>query len=66
MTVLGARRGANCRMSAYALATLADFDCDIAQGYHVARPMTSDAFDTWRAERERRAADGAFVQAGTS
>ena len=53
-------------MSAEALATLADFDCDIAQGYHVARPMTSDAFDTWRAERERRAADGAFVQAGTS
>ena len=51
--------------TADALATLADFDCDIAQGYHVARPMTSDAFDTWRAERERRAADGAFVQAGT-
>jgi len=51
--------------TADALATLADFDCDIAQGYHVARPMTSDAFDTWRAERERLATDGAFVQAGT-
>jgi diguanylate cyclase (GGDEF)-like protein len=26
--------------------------CDIAQGYHLARPMGADAFDTWRADRK--------------
>jgi EAL domain-containing protein (putative c-di-GMP-specific phosphodiesterase class I) len=31
----------------HALAALADFGCDVAQGYHLSRPMTVDAFDTW-------------------
>ncbi len=26
---------------------LAGFGCDVAQGYHLARPMTGEAFDTW-------------------
>jgi EAL domain-containing protein (putative c-di-GMP-specific phosphodiesterase class I) len=34
---------------------LADLDCDIAQGYHVGRPMAADKFaawlDDWRAAR---------------
>jgi diguanylate cyclase (GGDEF)-like protein/PAS domain S-box-containing protein len=28
---------------------LAGYTCDVAQGYHLSRPLTADAFDTWRA-----------------
>jgi diguanylate cyclase (GGDEF)-like protein len=34
-----------------ALTALAGLGCDIAQGYHLSRPLTADAFDTWRTER---------------
>lgn len=29
------------------LEVLSEFGCDIAQGYHIARPMAADAFDLW-------------------
>jgi diguanylate cyclase (GGDEF)-like protein len=29
------------------LSTLAGFGCDVAQGYHLSRPLTAAAFDTW-------------------
>ena len=29
------------------LNALAGLGCDIAQGYHLSRPITADAFDTW-------------------
>jgi diguanylate cyclase (GGDEF)-like protein len=32
------------------LEALAAVGCDIAQGYHLARPMGVDAFDSWRAD----------------
>ena len=37
--------------TAEALQTLAEYGCDVAQGYHFARPMTAEAFDCWRADR---------------
>lgn len=37
--------------SADVLTTLADFGCDVAQGYHLSRPITAEAFDTWCAGR---------------
>lgn len=32
------------------LDTLGTLDCDLAQGYHIARPMAAEAFDAWHAE----------------
>ena len=32
-------------------AKLASVGCDVAQGYHLARPMAVAAFETWRAAR---------------
>jgi len=32
------------------LGTLAALGCDIAQGYHLARPVPAADFDLWRAE----------------
>ena len=37
--------------TAEALSVLAEFGCDVAQGYHLARPATVDAFDTWILDR---------------
>ena len=37
--------------SAAALAVLGDYDCDIAQGYHLSRPIPIAAFDSWYAAR---------------
>jgi diguanylate cyclase len=34
-----------------ALTALAGFGCDVAQGYHISRPMSADAFDAWCAGR---------------
>jgi diguanylate cyclase len=34
-----------------ALTALAGLGCDVAQGYHLCRPLTADAFDTWCTER---------------
>jgi diguanylate cyclase (GGDEF)-like protein len=34
------------------LDALAAVGCDIAQGYHLARPMGADAFNIWRADRK--------------
>jgi diguanylate cyclase len=33
------------------LTALAGFGCDVAQGYHLSRPLTAAAFDTWCAGR---------------
>jgi diguanylate cyclase (GGDEF)-like protein len=33
------------------LTTLAGFGCNVAQGYHLSRPITAAAFDTWCAGR---------------
>src|SRR5674536_239437 len=37
--------------TAQALTALAGVGCDVAQGYHLGRPMPVDAFDTWYATR---------------
>jgi len=34
-----------------ALTLLADYGCDVAQGYHLSRPITAAALDTWRTAR---------------
>ncbi len=34
-----------------ALAALSGFGCDVAQGYHLSRPIPVKAFDTWCADR---------------
>jgi len=31
------------------LASLTAYSCDVAQGYHLCRPLVADAFDAWRA-----------------
>ncbi len=31
------------------LATLSGYSCDVAQGYHLSRPLPPDVFDDWRA-----------------
>jgi EAL domain-containing protein (putative c-di-GMP-specific phosphodiesterase class I) len=36
------------------LDALAEVGCDIAQGFHLGRPMTVATFDTWLSERERQ------------
>jgi len=33
------------------LEALASVGCDVAQGFHLGRPMAVAAFETWRAER---------------
>ncbi|WP_328291499.1 putative bifunctional diguanylate cyclase/phosphodiesterase [Kineococcus sp. NBC_00420] len=35
----------------YTLQTLADYGCDVIQGYHVSRPLDGVAFATWRETR---------------
>jgi EAL domain-containing protein (putative c-di-GMP-specific phosphodiesterase class I) len=35
--------------SAQTLDRLAAYDCDVAQGYHLSRPLPGDVFDRWRA-----------------
>jgi diguanylate cyclase (GGDEF)-like protein len=35
----------------HSLLALAGLGCDVAQGYHLSRPIPVDAFDTWCAER---------------
>jgi diguanylate cyclase (GGDEF)-like protein/PAS domain S-box-containing protein len=41
--------------TAQALATLRGFDCDIAQGYYIARPAPVEVFDAWLATRRSSA-----------
>jgi diguanylate cyclase (GGDEF)-like protein len=43
------------------LAALREWGCEIAQGYHIARPMPADRFPGWLAEHT-----GAHVAAGTA
>ena len=43
--------------TAQTLAALADLGCDVAQGYHLSRPLPAAAFDAWCAGR-RIAAHG--------
>jgi EAL domain-containing protein (putative c-di-GMP-specific phosphodiesterase class I) len=38
------------------LAALAALDCDVAQGFHIARPMPAEAFDAWRPPQPSRVA----------
>ncbi|MEP7035531.1 MAG: EAL domain-containing protein [Dermatophilaceae bacterium] len=38
--------------TAHALAALAGFGCDVAQGYHISRPMPVAGFNTWRTARD--------------
>jgi EAL domain-containing protein (putative c-di-GMP-specific phosphodiesterase class I) len=35
----------------HALDTLTNYGCDTAQGYHLSRPLTANAFWTWYTER---------------
>ncbi|NMO55229.1 EAL domain-containing protein [Actinoplanes sp. TBRC 11911] len=46
---LGLRTVAEGVETAEALSTLAGYGCDIAQGYHLSRPIPGDEFDRWRA-----------------
>ncbi|MEP7054380.1 MAG: bifunctional diguanylate cyclase/phosphodiesterase [Actinomycetota bacterium] len=39
--------------TAQQLNALASYGCDVAQGYHLSRPMPVSAFDTWYAARPR-------------
>jgi diguanylate cyclase (GGDEF)-like protein/PAS domain S-box-containing protein len=41
--------------TAQALATLRGFGCDIAQGYHIARPAPVETFDAWLGTRKSSA-----------
>jgi len=43
---------------ARALGALADFGCDVAQGYHLSRPLPAEAFDAWYLSRPAVAAKG--------
>ncbi|HEY0870833.1 MAG TPA: EAL domain-containing protein, partial [Acidothermaceae bacterium] len=38
--------------TAQALVTLRGFGCDVAQGYHIARPVAVEAFDAWLMARK--------------
>ena len=33
---------------------LATMGCDVAQGYHLSRPLPGNAFEAWLTEREQR------------
>lgn len=39
--------------TANAINALSDYTCDIAQGYHLCRPINPEAFARWHAEREQ-------------
>ena len=41
--------------NAAVLADLTNWQCDVAQGYHIARPMSAELFLSWLAERARAA-----------
>ena len=36
------------------LNALGNYHCDMAQGFHVCRPVSADAFQQWYEQRERR------------
>jgi EAL domain-containing protein (putative c-di-GMP-specific phosphodiesterase class I) len=42
-----------------AMDALAGLGCDIAQGYHLTRPIPAGDFDLWRGERARTHVDSA-------
>jgi diguanylate cyclase (GGDEF)-like protein len=42
---------------------LASLGCDLAQGYHLSRPMAADAFGRWLADTPRHPGTGAFPSA---
>jgi len=46
--------------TAAALDRLREFGCDLAQGYHIGRPMPLDAFRAWLTDCDPNAGDGAF------
>jgi diguanylate cyclase (GGDEF)-like protein len=50
--------------SEQALDVLAGYGCDVAQGYHLSRPMPAEAFDAWAADRPA-AATGTAVHPGS-
>jgi EAL domain-containing protein (putative c-di-GMP-specific phosphodiesterase class I) len=43
------------------LGALRELGCDLAQGYHISRPLTADAFAAWLAADDRRACDLGLV-----
>jgi EAL domain-containing protein (putative c-di-GMP-specific phosphodiesterase class I) len=43
------------------LRTLRELGCDLAQGYHLSRPLTADAFAAWLAAHDRGRADLGLV-----
>jgi diguanylate cyclase (GGDEF)-like protein len=49
---LGLRTVAEGVETAGALDALTDYGCDIAQGYHMSRPLPAEEFDRWRSSRE--------------
>ncbi|MFZ0159007.1 MAG: EAL domain-containing protein [Kineosporiaceae bacterium] len=49
---LGLRTVAEGVETAGALDALTDYGCDIAQGYHMSRPLPVEEFDRWRSARE--------------
>ncbi|WP_407345327.1 putative bifunctional diguanylate cyclase/phosphodiesterase [Pengzhenrongella phosphoraccumulans] len=42
------------------LARLTTYDCDVAQGYHLSRPLPADAFNSWRTAWPEQAEDALF------
>lgn len=55
---LGLRSIAEGVEDAATLAYLRDIGCDLAQGYHIARPMSGEAVAGWLAQRRRRGGTG--------
>ena len=47
-----------------ALEQLAAYGCDAAQGYHLCRPVSADAFDAWRSDYEAGLRVGAASTSG--
>ena len=48
------------------LERLATLGCDLAQGYHLSRPMSASAFDTWLDESPLSVEPGGFATAGAA
>ncbi len=56
---LGLRVTAEGVEDAQSLAMLREMQCDLAQGYYIARPMVDDAVSAWMAASTQQALRGA-------